>query len=265
MTYNPNLADKLNRIVELEERLARAKRGKAEEGIEDETTIQPLITPASINQREYLQIPGTNTIISYLEAQGYNSLNWNDTHFKLSENGLYMPAPESFMKHFVNVLQAYQKKTKLYYADGTEVEREKIEDLYKHLTTNHISAYQGGSEGAWTNLDALFTNENSKWFIKSNHRVVNGKLVGKKEQLEQCLTKDCFAELEFNKQGLAIKESKKQEYNQGKNIRFWYPRDKTVAWFGVAVSGRAGLVCVRDPSDWDSALGVFACAEGAQT
>ncbi len=75
---------------------------------------------------------------------------------------------------------------------------------------------------------------------------------------------DSYINFSFNKQGLASKSAKssKQDYVQGKNIYFWYPRKDNVAGFG-ADSGRAYLYCDGIPSSTDSALGVYGCAEGA--
>ena len=221
---------------------------------------------ANINKGDYLQIPGTNQIISKFEILGYNNLNWNDTHFKLAENSLYMPTPRIFMSHFVNVVDAYKNKKPLFDSQGNDISRKEVEDIYKHLTINHIAAYQsqGGSQkGAWTWLDALFTEQNGQWFIETEHRVVNGNLAGKKEKLEQCLRENCFVELEFNKQGLATKKSNNQKYRQGENIYFRHPRNNFVAGFG-ACDGRAGFSCDRYPSSWDSGLGVFACTQSSQ-
>ena len=69
-----------------------------------------------------------------------------------------------------------------------------------------------------------------------------GNLLTQKTSLEQCLMKDCYAEFEFNNQGLAIKKSKNQNYKQGDNIYFSYPRENYVARFDAG-SGGAGLCC----------------------
>ncbi|MBS3085156.1 hypothetical protein J4225_00535, partial [Candidatus Pacearchaeota archaeon] len=65
----------------------------------------------------------------------------------------------------------------------------------------------------------------------------------------------------FNKQGFPIKQSAKQEYRQGENIKFWAPVDGGVAWF-FAGSGRADLDCVGGPDYGGASLGVFGVAEG---
>lgn len=53
-------------------------------------------------------------------------------------------------------------------------------------------------------------------------------------------------------------KSRKQEYKQGKNIYYWYPRKNSVARF-YAGSGRALLYCYGNSSGSDPTLGVFTC------
>ena len=262
MTYNPNLADKLNRIVELEERLARAKRGKAKEGKEDESIIQPLILPESIqrNPRNYILVPQYNLQIAIQET--HKGKNLYDTLDAVADEGLKVPSPNVFMSHWLNVKEAVvDKKRILYYADNTLVSPDIAEDLYRRLSSDH-------NGGCWTWLNAYFEQEGDKWFITTDLKTIKNRnkvsLQGNKQELESCLREDCFAELEFNSQGLAVRKSPNRNYSQGQNIKFWHPHDKGVARF-VADSGGASLDCDGSPSDRSSALGVFACAEGRDT
>ncbi len=226
----------------------------------------------NIVSHDYIQIPGTNRIISRFEVQGYNNLNWGNMQFKLHENGLYMPTVPEFMQHFQNVVASYNSKGKkpLFDANGNPISEEDIEDIYLHLTKNHIATYGAGtSEGAWTYLDAKFLGGNGNKGMKmfSQHRTKidsqgNKTLVpSKSEDLESCLNEDRYAELKFNSQGFPIQESKKQEYEQGNNFRFWYPRNEGVARFGAG-SGGASLDCNWFPGYANSSLGVFAVAQG---
>ena len=116
---NSDLADKLNKEAELEGRKKpeTPKTPEGNHGIEIHPPV-PLQTQASIKPRTYIQVPnikglfGKTPIISTYELQGYNSLNWQDTHFKLLDSGLYMPTPAIFMAHFTNVVDAFQGKSK---------------------------------------------------------------------------------------------------------------------------------------------------------
>ena len=224
---------------------------------------------SNIVKSDYIQIPGTGKVISKYEIAGHNNLNWQDTHFKLHENGLYMPVIPLFSKHFVNVIDSYNSNGKrpLFDANANPVSQKETKDIYNHLTKNHIASYEkegGNQEGAWTWLDAFFREDNGMKILSEHKTIIsNGNkalLPGKTEALENCLMEDCFSELIFNSQGLPTAKFTNQNYIQGKNIKFWFPRNGAVARFD-ADSGRASLYCHWVPSDRDSSLGVFAVAQ----
>ena len=104
---------------------------------------------------------------------------------------------------------------------------------------------------AWNYFSTYYLIENGK--LKANYQ----------EPLEDCLMKDGYVNFDFNSQGLPTSKSKNQNYKQGKNINFWYPRDGKVARFIVS-SDIANLNCYyTDPDVSYVSLGVFPCAEGA--
>ena len=232
-------------------------------------SVQPFeFSNKDINPRDYLQISQLNKIISKFELPGYNDMNWQDTHFKLHQNGIYMPTIPEFMTHFQNVIDSYksQGKKPLFDAAGNPIDEKEVEDIYLHLTKDHIAAY-GNQKGAWTWLDAMFKKSANGLEIMSEHKTfkdVGGTKTlepGKIESLEKCIMKDCYADFnKLNSQGLPTKELK-SEYKQGENIYFWSPISERVARF-VAGSGRAVLDCDGGPSGRYSGLGVFGVAEG---
>ena len=67
------------------------------------------------------------------------------------------------------------------------------------------------------------------------------------------LTENCFVNIDFNEQGFPITKSLDKNYVQGKNIKFWNPKDGKVARFG-ANANRANLDCNRDPTNSKSFL-----------
>ncbi len=203
--------------------------------------------PANINLKDYVQIPNSGILISKYEQ--FKGLNWSDTHAELQKNGLFMPAPAVFMPYFLNVADAYQGKSNLYDAEGTQLKGKELEDIYLHLTKDHIN------NGAYSWLDAYFEKQGNDFYILTENKQ-------KKEKLENCIQEDCFVDFNLNKQGIPTSKSKNQEYEQGKNIYYWYPRDGGVAGF-CAGSGRASLCCCRDPGDAVASLGVRACREAA--
>ncbi len=252
-----NTAEAYRRVME-ESRKPKAQAPK---------NPNPLTVNPEIVSHDYIQIPGISKVISKFEVQGYNNADWQNTHFELHENGLYMPTIPEFIAHFINVLDSYKSKGKkpLFDAAGNPISEKDTEDIYLHLTKDHIAAYgQGTSKGAWTHLDAKFEDQGGMKML-SEHRIVidngNKTLVpGKIENLEACLMQDGFADLAFNRQGLPTQASSVQSYEQGRNIYFWHPRNERVAWFG-AFSGWAALSCSGIPSVRVPSLGVFAVRE----
>ena len=209
---------------------------------------------------------GSPVVISPFELENFNNMNYDNTHVKLLENGLYMPTQSIFMTHFNNVIQAFNRNRKLSYADGTEVPNNLVNEMYEHMTTNSKNVYGRSDVGAWTWLNAKFVDGNgfNRLALESVVGLTSDKkLEVKKIDLSDYMDEDCYVDLSFNSQGLADPTSKSgdQSYNKGSNIYFWHPRKNQVAGFD-AISSRADLSCGRDPSYSDSALGVFGCAEG---
>ena len=131
------------------------------------------------------------------------------------------------------------------------------ENLYSHLTTNHING------GAWSWLNARFVAHGKGFQGFGLERVVDvrddGALVTKTEPLLECVGEDGYVTLDFNAQGLPTKLSEVQEYMRGENVRFWFPRMGSVAGFDADSDG-ADLNCDWDPTFSYSGLGVFAFA-----
>jgi len=219
----------------------------------------------SINPREYIQVGleglgGAPVVISSYELQDSNNKNYENAHRFVLEKGLYMPTPRIFMRHFMNVLEAKKGNRALNYSDGAKVPDAEVEEMYKHLTTNHKAIF-GSQPGVWTWLNAGFNGGNLETVTGLNS---DNSLKIVQVPLENCLGEDVYVNLDSNSQGLASSTSKcsNQAYSQGQNIKFWFPRDKAVARF-IAIAGRAILSCGRDATNANPALGVFACAEGA--
>ena len=213
-------------------------------------------------------IHGNPVVISPFEIDGYNNMNYDNTHKKILESGLpiYMPTPRIFTAHFKNILSAKAGDRKLLYANSAEVEDDLVDEMYKHVTRNHKDVYNSGNAGTWTWLNARFVQGTG--FNGLNLETITGLKTGKNFEvesipLEECLWEDCWSDISFNSQGLVTSGSKSatQKKVHGKTMYFWYPRNNAVARFD-AYSVRACLNCYGDPSYTDSGLGVFACAEG---
>src|SRR3989344_7653722 len=108
---NPKFLELANRLGN--ESLSREKTVKQEKIPKRDLSVQ-----ADINRADYVKIPNTNILIAKIEPDEYKGLTWQDTHYKLNENGLFMPTPALFMPYFVNVIDAHNGKIQLYDGEG---------------------------------------------------------------------------------------------------------------------------------------------------
>ena len=206
------------------------------------------MTP-TLTGKDYIKVE--DTLISKKEI--FKGKTWKDTHFALAEKGLFMPPPNLFMLHYSKVRDAAQGKLILYDGDNNEIPKE---EAIEHW--NYLSSSTDRVKICWTWLDAKFKEKPDGLYLLTDHEVINNNLEPQTtEKLEDCVSNDCYVNLDFNRQGLPTQKSTKKEYQQGNNIYFWHPRDKSVARF-LAFSVRAFLSCYRVPGDSDPALGVFA-------
>ncbi|MDO8517618.1 MAG: hypothetical protein Q7S33_05850 [Nanoarchaeota archaeon] len=200
---------------------------------------KPEINPNVQSQNGFIYVPSIDLYVA--KERSLLGKNWDDCHEQLQNNGERMPTIPEFWS-FVDYLKTnYQNR----------IEAQTIlEDIFKI--------------GIWRveYLDAQFEKRKKEFFINSMHELKNGKLIPKyTEKLEDCLMEDCYADLNsINKQGLLTRKSQSQNYIEGSNAYFWYPRDKAVSRFS-ANSDRAFLYCNRDRSITDSEFGVRACRE----
>ena len=233
---------------------------------EEQLDTKPLKVAAAINKADYIVLPQHSLLIAKYEPDEFKGFKWENkdnpkegVHYKLRQKGLQMPTVLQLRTHFNNVVESYKGTRKLVDGNGRQLPRNEIEDLYKHLTTNHIN------NGAWTWLNARFV-QGSGFQNMNLERVVavnaDGTLKTKVVPLQPCIWENCYVTFDMNAQGLSSNKSDKLEYFLGENIYFFKPRLNQVAEF-VAYSDWAVLDCDGDPTDSYSSLGVFACAKGA--
>jgi hypothetical protein len=205
-----------------------------------------------INPRDYIYIPQHNLVIA--REVGYKGRNWNDTLDALADDGLIMPRIDHFTTHFTNVRDAVNDWNKpLLYADGTPMTKEGVDQLWKYLS----STDRQGIDICCSWLDAKFVESGGKLKIETDHRRNSSPNIYDLKRY----TSGKFVDLKFNDQGLPTRKSGRENYSQGDNIYFWEPADGAVAGF-YADSVRSDLDCDRNPSNFNSSLGVFSCAEG---
>ena len=99
---NPKFLELANRLGN--ESLSREKAVKQEKILQRDLSVQ-----ADINKADYVKIPNTNILIARIEQDEYKGLTWQNTHYKLNENGLFMPTPKLFMPYFMNVIDAHKR------------------------------------------------------------------------------------------------------------------------------------------------------------
>lgn len=254
----------------LEKFLAGAQRDAGNNTPAQQSVQQPVNVNINIASREYIQIGinglhGKPVVISCYEIQGSNSKDYEAAHKFVLSQGLYVPTPLIFTTHLKNIIEAQKSNKQLLYADGTLVQRNEIDEMYKHLTTNYKFIFGSNNPGVWTWLNARFvegTGDNGLDLETIIGIKPDGTFITKKEPLECKIWENCFVEIDFNRQVLPKVKSANQSYAQGDNINFYFPVKDNVARF-YADSNVAVLYCSGDPLYSNPSLGVFACAEGA--
>lgn len=217
-----------------------------------EKLTRSITIETNLDPKAFVHIPETNKFIS--KRVGYQGQDFYGTVQTVETTSAYVIAPPSiFMPHYARVCRAaVEKDITLHDGTGEPLERKAINDLYEYLSTE-----------AWAWLDAYFEKTEQGLYLATDHRLVEGKLQPQTQQpLETCVMKDCVVDLMFNRQGLPMRQSEKQAYQRGKNLRYWFPRDGAVAGF-IADRGCADLHCLRYPRNSNPAFGVLLCAEGA--
>src|SRR3989338_306468 len=224
--------------------------------------LEKVFTKAVFNPADYIQIPGTNGIIR--AYQSINGFIYSGALSVANTDGLLVSSPSKFITHLINVVSSYKKKTILYDGNGNEIPPEKTERIYQYLTREGLGKNHEKGIGTW--LCARFF-EGSGYLdldIETDFRAVNGGVTATISQLEECVSENCFVDLDpenFNSQGLPKRRSKTQKYIQGENIYFTYPRKDRVSRF-YAYSDMADLDCGGGSGNSFVGLGVLTYTEG---
>jgi len=205
-------------------------------------------TSTQINPREYALIQEGNQATSAISIkQRFNGKNYLDTHVEVLTAGLTIPTPKQFLTQLRNVNQALENKLPLYNANGELIEGQELQDYAN--TLNH---------DCWVWLNASF--KKGKGYLGLDLVTItgleNGKPVYQREPLQECLSEECYADLDsINSQGLPTQKSPIQKYESGKSIYLWHPRQDSASRFNAS-PGNADLYCSRVPLYSDSRLGV---------
>ncbi len=213
---------------------------------------------------DYIRIPDTNVVIA--REGSHEDFNWEDTHYSLAEDGLFMPPPSLFMPYLKSIKLAAKGKLNLYDGNNKPILINDINRLCNHI----LCTYTG--KVAW--LDARFLHNGSgsgfgSLDIETDHKIVlekgKKKLIGVKMPLEQIVNKDnylslnCYVDFDFNGQGLPISKSHNQERTRD-HMLFWYPHFDKVASFSAYATG-SEFSCDQNPNDTRLKTHVYACAK----
>ncbi len=172
----------------------------------------------------FIYVPSINLYVA--KEKIMHRLDWSNTHKELAkEKDRRMPLIYEETE-FIKYLLANPNGTK-------DASKDEIQTI-----TNEILE----KRNPWRaeHLDAYFEQRDDGMYILTKNKSIANKL-------DAPIMEDCYVELSFNNQGMPIKKSSNQDYNQGKNIFHYYPRAERVAGLYV-YSVRACLSC-----NWNSA------------
>lgn len=209
-----------------------------------------------IDPDKYILIPGTHFFISERELYKGKNLDFEDSHLALEEKNLWMPPAELFMPFVRDVHKVARNEIALMTGEGKTLSEERTKNLSRYLSSD----YDGG---AFTWLNNAFRKGRGHHGLDVEIRQGRkGKDILLKISPLEKTAKLGYATFTLNQQGFPREKSKYQKDNPRNNFYFFEPVERRVARF-VAGSGGAFLDCDGNPTDAVSALGVFACAEGA--
>ncbi len=210
-----------------------------------------------IDPDKYILIPGTREFISEREMYKGENFDFEDSHEALEEDKLWMPPAELFMPFVRDAHRAARGELILSTGEGKSLSEERTKDLSRYLSSDYEgrvftllnNAFKKGR--GYRNLD-----------VEIRLRRIGADIMLKRSPLERT-AQSGYADFSLNAQGFPTKKSEKQDHMSGNNFYYHEPvKDCVASWFEADSVG-AGLVCDLNPVSSDSALGVFACAEGA--
>nr|MBA4405337.1 hypothetical protein [Nanoarchaeum sp.] len=213
--------------------LLKDDRTKFEIKTEDKSESQPnnqrvygqQINPRRRNRRNKMKTPKKglglqvpNDLSDFLIVEGTEYLvtkdflfphrNWTESHFALSEKGLYMPRIDIFLEHYKQFIAAINGQGNLYDGNRIRINDRDLEELKKYRLNHYF------------HLDAIFYND----LLITDHRIVNGEIVGKHKPLITCLDVEGMADFSIlNSQGLPIQLAEPAIYDPPKAMRYTAP------------------------------------------
>lgn len=211
---------------------------------ENPTPQLPIITG---DLQDFIYVPEKGNEFYIAKNVSLLGKSWNQAIPEIYDgNGIFigdkraeMPTPWQYMT-FVNYLLKNSNINNL-----SETERQKIlDDMLK----------PGEFRGTW--LNARFVDSNGVLMLEQRILDVHGNPATTTNQLLPYVEDGVYADItKFNAQGLLTTKSRKQDYEQDKNMWFWQPVKNRVAGAFVD-SSRSSLYCDLDSNNSHAALGV---------
>lgn len=164
----------------------------------------------------YIYVPSIKMHVA--EEKTLHNFDWNESHLELQKQGQQMLTLYQLMKFIKYLKNDYQ------------FEEQAVEILYEMLAVRTLK-----DSSRAEHIDAYFKQREDGLYILTENKT-------KAEKLESCLMENCYVDFDltrFTKQGLPRQnaKSKVQDYQEGKNIYYWHPRDGGVTWFSTGCSG----------------------------
>lgn len=217
--------------------------------------VRPIEVAARINPKEYVQVPGHNTVI-YALGQLFNGEDFRVAHVKTSHRLLDVPTLSVFTTHYKNCWQASRGKGSVYYADGGVVEEQRVQEMWDFLSGN-------GNCATW--LSAFFANVEGVLSLYSAIKPVGRNKLEARivEPLKRHVKSYFQVRLQFNDQGLPTKESTATGFvNRLDNLSYSPPRNGAAALYTTYNIRKRMLDCSADRSTYSGYIGVIPCAHG---
>jgi len=197
---------------------------------------------------DFVLVEGTNYMVT--KDFLFPRVNWRDTHYALAGNHLFMPRIDIFLEHYKQFIAAINGQGNLYDGNRVRINDRQLKEIEQNRTNHYF------------HLDAIFDDNTPT----TNHRVIDGKLVGKSQPLIQCLNPEGYADFTIlTSQGLPIRLAEPRIYDAPKVMGYVSPYNDdeehsrpTVGLFS-SFENMNTLFCTGSPESKFLAQGVLGC------
>src|SRR3989344_2504616 len=115
---NPGDIKPLIRSGSSPEKLAKTTEDLLKQPLKQPEQASPIQVRANINPADYIRIQGKSIVIAKYMPDFSKGFNYEDAHKEILNKGLFIPPIETFMHHFLDVIEAYQGRQQLQLYDA---------------------------------------------------------------------------------------------------------------------------------------------------